>query len=120
MQVESCVHISGSHWGAACSSLTGTSWHGGLSIFRTGDPFVTTHQWLCEEGGVTSLDVLSTDDAKTLVTGSFSGQVHVHSLKDDLSGKCVNTIEAHQGAVTAVSFNTKGTMYVIEFSVTHS
>lgn len=108
MQVEACIHLADSQWAAACSSLTGTSWHGGLSIFKAGSPHTTTYQWLCEEGGVTSVDAWK----ETLVTGCMSGQVHIHSLQPDFKGECVNTIDAHQGPVSATAFNPTGALIV--------
>lgn len=72
MQVEALTHLSGTHWAAACSSLTGTSWHGGLSIYKAESPFSASYQWLCQEGGVTTIDAYQ----QTLATGCMSGQVN--------------------------------------------
>jgi hypothetical protein len=75
MQVESCVHIGGSHWGVSCSSLTGTTWNGGLTIFKAeGTSFTPSYQWQCQDGGVSTVTLSKKDSL--LVTGSVSGQVH--------------------------------------------
>jgi len=103
MQVEGVVHIAGEHWAAACSSLTGSSWHGGISIFRKeGDTFASDYQWLNESGGTTSVACIP---KVALVSGSMSGEVSIHPLTSAniVEEGSVNTFTAHQAPVSSVS-----------------
>jgi len=73
MQVEGCVNLGGECWAAACSSLTGAHWGGGLSVFSSAGtgPFIGKYQWSSTESGITSISNLG----HGLVVGGMNGAV---------------------------------------------
>ncbi len=73
MQVEGCVSLGPELWAAACSSLTGASWTGSLSVFSTATTgsFFPTH-WVSPSGGLTCISKLG---GGAVVLGSMDGTV---------------------------------------------
>eukprot|EP01126_Amoeba_proteus_P011089 TRINITY_DN1441_c0_g4_i3.p1 TRINITY_DN1441_c0_g4~~TRINITY_DN1441_c0_g4_i3.p1 ORF type:complete len:277 (+),score=40.24 TRINITY_DN1441_c0_g4_i3:60-890(+) len=106
MQVEGCAHIQEDFWAAVSSALTGPSWHGGLSVFKSGPTsFEPQQQWFNDAGGVTCITVRRGDDNHLIVTGSTNGRIYIHPFSNGFVPGKVSQINAHQAPISGISFS---------------
>jgi len=114
-QVEGCLSLGNHNWAAVSSALTGSFWCGGLSIFHSegSGPLVGKYQWSCEDGGLTCLTKLTTDQT-VLVTGGMDGTVSLHPLHPPFEKTTfsVETYTTHNAPVSALAADPKNPRFV--------
>jgi len=106
MQVEGCVSLGSQCWAAVSSSLTGSFWGGGVSVFSsegTG-PLKGKYQWSYDEGGLPCITKIG--GKKTLlIVGGMNGTVNVLPLdsKFEKADGPIQTFSPHSSPVSSVS-----------------
>jgi len=93
---------------ASSSALTGTYWHGGLSIFSTEGtgPLTGKYQWTHESGGLCCLTKIVSGERTLIITGCMDGGLSLHPFGDQTFQKTSGEVQSwpvHLAPVSSVA-----------------